>query len=412
MTVRVDPGLRCRSCGRDALAGILSLGTTPLANSLLTVDEVGLPERRYPLDLALCTACSLVQITETVPPEELFGHYMYFSSFSDTMVSHARELAERLVAERCLGDNDLVVEIASNDGYLLQFYQLHGVQVLGIEPARNVAIAARERGIDTVVEFFGLALAQRLASEGRRANVLHAHNVLAHVADLNGFVEGMAAVLADDGVAIIEVPYLKDMLDRCEFDTIYHEHLCYFSVTALVELMARHDLEAMAVERLSIHGGSLRMMIRHAGVATPSPSVAAMRKQEEAWGVRSAVAYDGFCQRVETLRTELPALLHRLKASGRLAAYGAAAKGATLLNVCNIGRETLDFVVDRSTVKQGRYMPGVQLRIEPPEALVMEMPMFVLLLAWNLADEVIAQQEEYRRQGGRFVIPIPQPVLV
>lgn len=403
----------CRSCGADGLTTILSLGRTPLANSLLTAEQLDRPEPTYPLELAFCPSCALVQITETIPPEELFRDYLYFSSFSDTMLRHARALAERMVEQRSLDGKSLVVEVASNDGYLLQFYRERGVRVLGIEPALNVArVAEEERGIPTLTEFFGDALARRLADEGRRADVLHAHNVLAHVADLNGFVRGIAVVLGEGGVAVIEVPYVKDMIDRCEFDTIYHEHLCYFSLTALRRLLGRHGLEVVDVERVPVHGGSLRLLVEREG-RRPSQAVESLLAEEARFGAHALELYSGFARRVEELKTSLVGLLQGLKAQGkRLAAYGAAAKGSTLLNVCGIGGETLDFVVDRSTVKQGLFMPGVRLPIHAPERLLDELPDYLLVLAWNLADEIMAQQGEYRRRGGRFIIPLPQPEVV
>jgi SAM-dependent methyltransferase len=402
----------CRSCGSADLHAVLSLGSTPLANSLLTEEQLDQPEPRFPLDLVLCRNCTLAQITETVPPEILFRDYLYFSSFSDTMLAHAEELATRVVASRKLGADSLVIEAASNDGYLLAFYLSRGVPVLGIEPARNIAAVAEERGVPTIAEFFDATLATRLAGEGRRADVFHGHNVLAHVADLNGFVEGISTVLADNGVAVIEAPYVKDMIDRCEFDTIYHEHLCYYSLTALEALFNRHGLAVADVERVAIHGGSLRVFVERAGV-TPTDAVTALLAEEAAWGVGEPDLYDAFALRVTELGTELDALLAGLKANGAtIAAYGAAAKGSTLLNVFGIGAGTLDYVVDRSTVKVGRYMPGVHLRIYPPERLLTEMPDYLLLLAWNLSDEIMAQQDEYRRRGGRFIVPVPVPEVV
>jgi SAM-dependent methyltransferase len=384
----------------------------PLANSLLTPEELAEPEPRFPLELAFCPHCALVQITVTVPPEQLFREYLYFSSFSDTMVSHAAALAEDLIAGRKLSGGSLVVEIASNDGYLLQFYKGAGVPVLGIEPARNVAAVAREeRGIETISEFFGPELARTLAAEGRRADVIHAHNVLAHVADLNGVVAGLRELLKDDGVAVIEVPYVKDMIDRCEFDTIYHEHLCYFSLTALERLFRRHDLMVVDVTRVAIHGGSLRVTIGSAG--PPSPAVADLLAEEDRWGVDREDFYGGFAARVERFRTELLGVLAEMKGRGaRIAAYGAAAKGSTLLNYAGIGPETLDFAVDRSTHKQGRYIPGVHLPIHPPEKLLEAQPDCVLLLTWNFASEILAQQSEYRERGGTFLIPLPELKVV
>jgi SAM-dependent methyltransferase len=354
----------------------------------------------------------LVQITETVPPEVLFAEYPYFSSFSETMVRSARELAEWLARERGLGARSLAMEIGSNDGYLLQHYRALGVPVLGIEPAANLARAAEAQGVPTRCAFFGRALAEGLAAEGLRADVLHANNVLAHVADLNGVVAGIAALLKQDGLAAIEVPYVRDLIEHCEFDTIYHEHLCYFSLTALEALFARNALAVADVEQIPLHGGSLRLFVGH-GHEGPTVRVKDMLAAERSAGMLALAYYRDFAGRIEALRRQLVGLLRRLKAEGkRLAAYGASAKGSTLLNVFGIGADVLDFVVDRSTVKQGRYTPGTHLPILAPEALLERRPEYVLLLTWNFADEILAQQAAYRAQGGRFIIPVPEPQVV
>ncbi|MEK6334536.1 MAG: class I SAM-dependent methyltransferase [Acidobacteriota bacterium] len=408
--------ISCRGCGAGGLEMVLSLGRTPLANSLLTAEQLKEPQDTYPLDLVFCPACTLVQITETVPPEKLFREYLYFSSFSDTMLAHARTLAERVIKARSLNDQSLVIEIASNDGYLLQFYKGSGIDVLGIEPARNIARVAREqRGIPTLSEFFGEDLAAELKTNGQRADVIHAHNVMAHVADLNGFVRGLQALLKDSGVAIIEVPYVKDMIDGSEFDTIYHEHLCYFSLTSLSHLFERHGLRIEEVERLAIHGGSLRVFVSKRTQEQPaaSSSVDQMLAEERNWGIGRIEFYQGFGARVERLRNQLVQMLSELKSRGKgIAAYGASAKGSTLLNYFGIGREMLDFIADRSTVKQGLFMPGTKLPIYAPEKLVEKMPDYVLLLTWNFAEEILDQQAEYRRRGGHFIIPIPEVAVV
>ena len=404
----------CRSCGSARLEIVLSLGLTPLANALLTTAELGQPEPRYPLDLAVCPECALVQITETVSPEKLFGEYLYFSSFSDTMLRHAEELVVRVAESRKLTSESLAAEIASNDGYLLQYYKRAGIPVLGIEPARNIAkVAEKERGIRTLNEFFGEELARTLHQRNELADVIHANNVMAHVADLNGFVRGLKLFLKDDGVAVIEVPYVKDLIDRREFDTIYHEHLCYFSLTALDRLMTRHGLSIQDVERVAIHGGSLRIFVGHEAAGAHGAAVSDLLNEEAQWGVDDVDFYRGFAGRVEALKDSLVKMVSGLKREGRkLAAYGAAAKGSTLLNYFGIGRESLDFVADRSNYKQGRFMPGVHVPIHSPSRLLEEMPDYVLLLTWNFADEILAQQAEYRQRGGRFIIPIPELKIV
>ncbi len=405
----------CRCCRAADLETLLSLGEMPLANSLLRAEQLATPEPRYPLDLAFCPACSLVQITETLPPEDLFRDYLYFSSFSDTMLAHARELVGRLVRERGLGPQSLAVEVASNDGYLLQWYKTASVPVLGIEPARNVAaVAERDRGIPTIPEFFDLALAEKLAAEGRRADVLHANNVLAHVADLAGFVAGIRLLLAKDGVAIIEVPYLGELIPRLEFDTIYHEHLCYFSLTALTRLFHQHGLRVADVEEIALHGGSLLLSVaREEDAGACSPRVVALRERERTLGMTSLPYYAEFAPRVAKWREGFCGFLESQRREGRrVAAYGAAAKGTTLLNAAGVGRDLIDFVVDRSTYKQGLFMPGVHIPIRPTEALLEERPDVVVLLAWNFQEEIVAQQSEYLRRGGRFVLPLPEVAFV
>jgi hypothetical protein len=403
----------CRACGSHDLLPVLDLGDQPLANGLRAARDLDRPEPRFPLALVRCESCSLVEILDSVPPEALFGDYPYFSSVIKALVAHAHALAVENTDRFDLGPDSLVVEIASNDGYLLQHYRDAGIPILGVEPARNIAPVARERGIPTRCEFFGSEVAQQMVAEGIQPDVVHAHNVLAHVPELGSFVDGLRTLLQGGGVGVVEVPYVKNLIDDCEFDTIYHEHLCYFSLTAIDRLLRLHRLELERVERIAIHGGSLRLFIRAAGRARPDGTARALLEEEEEWGVDEPGAYREFGDAVMAMKSSLRAMLEELKRDGaRIAAYGAAAKGSTLLNTFEIGAETLDFVADASPHKQGHYMPGTALEVRPPEALVDERPDYVLLLAWNFADEILAQQHAYRAGGGRFIVPVPEPHVV
>ena len=399
----------CRSCGQSGLQPVLDLGKTPLADRLVSAAQLDEPEPQYPLEVVFCPHCGLLQILETVPPQVLFCEdYPYYSSFSDALLRHSRANVLDLIARRGLGADSLAVELASNDGYLLRNYAEAGIPVLGIDPAEGPARAAEAIGVPTLNRFFTADLARQLAGEGRRADVVHGNNVLAHVADTNGFVQGIATLLKDTGVAVIEVPYVKDLIEHCEFDTIYHEHLCYFSVTAVDHLLRRHGLYLNEVRRLPIHGGSLRLYVER--IERTGPTVRELLALEAALGVDRIDFYRDFARRVERVKSDLLALLRRLKGDGRsIAAYGAAAKGATLINYIGLGPGLIDFVVDRNVHKQGKYMPGRHIPIHGPRMLLETQPDYVLLLAWNFAQEIMDQQAEYRRRGGRFIIPLPEP---
>ena len=406
-------GFPCRACAGRADTPVLDLGLQPLANRLLRPEDLPQPEPRFPLRVFVCPNCHLLQITDLVPPVELFSEYLYFSSFSDAMLRHARDAAERHIREAALGSHSLAVEIASNDGYLLQNFQRAGVPCLGIEPAANIAAAARARGIETLVDFFGAELARRLAAQGRRADLVMANNVFAHAPDINDFVAGLRELLQPHGRAILEFPYAVELIGKNQFDTIYHEHVFYFTLTPLVPLFQRHGLAVFHVERIPIHGGSLRLFACPAGALPEQPSVASLLADEQRQGVGSAAYFENFAQTVRRLKEDLCRLLADLKRQGKtVAAYGASAKGSTLLNYCGLGRETLEFVADRSPHKQGRFTPGTHLPIVAPEELARRRPDYTLLLTWNFADEILAQQQPYRDAGGKFIIPIPRVAVV
>jgi hypothetical protein len=405
---------RCRVCRSTDLLPFLELGPTPLANSFLEDESDFAGEKAFPLDVYFCENCSLVQILDVIDPEVLFRDYIYVTGTSDTMAIHNRNYARSVVDLMDLGERDLVVEIASNDGSLLKHFQGYGVRVLGVEPAVNIARLAEKSGVPTANLFFNSDTASKIRQEYGPARAVIGNNVLAHVDEVQDFLIGIKHLLAPDGRVVVEVPYLKQLLDHLEYDTIYHEHLSYFTVTSLIRLFDEVGLSILNVEPVPVHGGSLRV---YAGLpdffASHEEAVIDQAKAERHAGLQNPERYHQFASDVESNRRNLVGLLEQLRSKGKsLAGYGAPAKGNTLLNYCRITTELIPYTVDKNPFKVGKLTPGMHIPVFPVETLIQRQPDYVLILAWNFADEIIRQQDTYRQRGGQFILPLPEPKVI
>jgi C-methyltransferase-like protein/putative zinc binding protein/methyltransferase family protein len=404
-------GGACRFCGTSFRHRVVDLGMSPLCESFLRADQLNQMEAFYPLHVWVCERCFLVQLEEYVTGEEIFTDYAYFSSFSDSWLSHAKKYVHQMIDQLELTPNSHVVEIASNDGYLLQYFVEQGIPALGIEPAANVAKVAEAKGVPTLVKFFGVETARELAANGRRADLILGNNVLAQVPDLNDFVGGLKILLADSGVITIEFPHLLQTIDGNQFDQIYHEHFSYFSLYAAERIFAAHGLSVYDVEELPTHGGSIRIFAAHAehGGKQTTERLVDLRAREKTAGVATLGYYQDFESRVrETKRKLLEFLIEAKRAGKRVVGYGAPGKGNTLLNYCGIRTDFVDFTVDRSPHKHGKFLPGTHIPIFEPDRLWDARPDYVLILPWNLKKEIMAQLSGISAWGGRFVVPIPE----
>lgn len=405
----------CRFCGSSLKNTFVDLGMSPLANAYVPPRQLNQMEPFYPLHARVCDRCFLVQLEQFECPERIFGEYAYFSSYSESWLNHARQYAERMTERFPLDQGSLVIEVASNDGYLLQYFQARGIPVLGVEPAQNVAEAAEKKGIPTLAKFFGTRAAREIEAAGRQADLVVCNNVLAHVPDLNDFVAGLKLLLKPGGIITVEIPHLLRLIEGNEFDTIYHEHCSYFSFCTAEEIFRQHELTIFDVEEISTHGGSLRLYVCHASgdSQAPHPHVSELKQCELARGIRNLETYVCFGERVrETKRALLEFLIGVKRAGKSIVAYGAPAKGNTLLNYCGIGKDFVDYAVDVSPHKQNLFLPGTHIPIYHPDMIRRTRPDYVLILPWNLRDEILRQLADVRQWGGRFVIPIPKAEVV
>ena len=410
----VCEGPCCRLCGSRVQMTFADLGMSPLCESFVTLDQLDVMEAYYPLHALVCRSCFLVQLKEYVSPAHIFEEYAYFSSYSSSWVAHAKRYCEMIAARLSLGANSLVVELASNDGYLLQHFKPLGIPVLGIEPAANVAKVAIDKGIPTLVDFFGARSAAVLVAQGKKADLIVGNNVLAQVPDLNDFVAGIKLLLKPEGVITLEFPHLVRLMEENQFDTIYHEHFSYFSFVTVVNLAKRHGLKPIDVEELTTHGGSLRVYLAQSDSSrSASPKVGELLAREAQLGLLDVATYANFADRIRRTKRNLLSFLIAVKEQGKtVCGYGAPGKGNTLLNYCGIGTDFLDFTVDRNPYKHGRFTPGMHIPIRPVEAIDAARPDYILILPWNLKNEIVDQMRHVASWGAKFIVPIPEVTVI
>ena len=406
-------GLSCIVCGKQSVERFLDLGATALANKFLTKEELSKPEAKYPLRVGYCHTCGHVQLTEEVPPSAMFEDYLYVSSASDTLKAHLFDLSDIVVKRRNLGSKDLVIDIGCNDGTLLTGFRRHGVRTLGVDPARNLAALTQNNGIERYIGFFNSKTAKEIVEKWGPASAITATNTFPHIPALQDFIEGIKIALAPGGAFVIEAHYLVDILEQCAFDTIYHEHISYWALGPMMYLFEKHGMEVVNAERLPLHHGQLRVTVQRKGDVSPSSSVAEILESERRLGLDKVATYRRFAQKTMQLKEDLQRTLKEFRANGKkIVGYGAPAKGNTLLGFLEIGSDLIEYIADKSPLKQGRYCPGVHIPVVPPAKLLADQPDYVVLLAWNFVDEILSQQEEYRRRGGKFIVPVPDVKII
>jgi len=399
---------RCIVCGNTQVEQFLDLGSTPLANKFLSQDKLSQPEPSYPLRVGFCHDCHHVELTEAVPPSAMFDDYLYISSASDTLKAHLFDLSDIVSKRYELNSKDLVVDIGCNDGTLLSGFKRHGVKTLGVDPAQNLAVFTEKLGIDRHIGFFNSSSAKEIAKKYGPASAITATNTFPHIPELQDFIRGLDAALAPDGVFVIEAHYLIDILDQGAFDTIYHEHVSYWALGPMRRLFEAHGFEIVNAERLALHHGQLRVFVQRKGRGKVQSGVKAILEEEQARGLDRFETFQNFAKDVQRIKIELTKTINDLRASGkRIVGYGAPAKGNTLLCFLELGTDKIEYIADKSPLKQGLFTPGLHVPVVPPEQLLTDQPEYVLLLAWNFVDEILEQQAEYRKRGGKFIIPVP-----